>query len=457
MSEPVRCVQCGVALAADGPQGLCPGCLLRRGLGTSTASSGPLRPADDYVPPPPEQWAEQFPELEILELVGRGGMGMVYKARQKGLGRLVALKILLPHIARDEAFAERFAREARAMALLSHPHIVTVYDFGQTTAGETPLYYFLMEYVDGLTLRQVLETGQLAPIEALAIVPQICAALQYAHDHGVVHRDIKPANILLDRRGQVKIADFGLAKLVGQTAHEFSLTGSGQVMGTPHYMAPEQVEHPQTVDHRADIYSLGVVFYQMLTGELPLGRFAPPSQRVAVDVRLDDVVLRALEREPARRYQHANQVQTEVETIAGSEPPAGARFRRFGRRWVAKYWTHKTLATLLVAVAVALLLRTFVLQVYWAVNDSVRPEIPRGSYVLVWKLTGTYQPGDVIVYYDGGKAKLARVSQAGPNAEGLRIERDGRPAQLVPATTVAGKVILNTRPLGTASPPAGAK
>ena len=174
---------------------------------------------------------------------------MVYKARQKHFDRLVALKILLPNIARDPAFAERFTREARAMAMLSHPHIVTVHDFGQTNLpspsgrgaggegqgegtisprlpGEGPgvragLYYFLMEFVDGLTLRQLLDAGKLAPQAALAIVPQICEALQYAHDKGVVHRDIKPENILMDRSGQVKIADFGLAKLVGQEAEGF--------------------------------------------------------------------------------------------------------------------------------------------------------------------------------------------------------------------------------------------
>ena len=141
-----------------------------------------------------------------------------------------------------------------------------------------------------------------------------------------MHRDIKPENILLDRKGRVKIADFGLAKLmrsgeppVGRAA--FALTGSRQVMGTPHYMAPEQMERPQGVDHRADIYSLGVVFYEMLTGELPLGRFAPPSRKVQIDVRLDEVVLRSLEKEPERRYQHASEVKTDLdEHLVGRAP-----------------------------------------------------------------------------------------------------------------------------------------
>jgi hypothetical protein len=155
----------------------------------------------------------------------------------------------------------------------------------------------------------------LSPREALQIVPQICEALQYAHDEGIVHRDIKPENVLLDKKGRVKIADFGLAKILGREPQDFHLTGVGQVMGTPNYMAPEQVEHPQAVDHRADIYSLGVVFYEMLTGELPLGKFALPSRKVQVDVRLDEVVMHTLEKEPERRYQHASQIKSDVETI----------------------------------------------------------------------------------------------------------------------------------------------
>ena len=333
---------------------LCPACLLKRGLESQTAGGDASRPdSAGYTPPTPAELTPLFPDLEILELVGRGGMGVVYKARQKRLDRLVALKILSPSVGKDPAFADRFAREARAMAMLSHPHIVAVYDFGQTISPLPPgtsrgggeansplppgegqgervvgsgggLYYFLMEYIDGLNLRQLLDSGKLAPKEALAIVPQICEALQYAHDKGVVHRDIKPENVLLDKGGQVKIADFGLAKLMGREAKDFTLTGVGQVMGTPNYMAPEQIEHPQDVDHRADIYSLGVVFYQMLTGELPIGRFAPPSRKVQIDVRLDEVVLRALEKEPERRYQQASELGTEVQSIVTAPAAANA-------------------------------------------------------------------------------------------------------------------------------------
>jgi tRNA A-37 threonylcarbamoyl transferase component Bud32 len=314
MSEARSCSVCGAALPSDAPAGLCPKCLLERGLHNSGSSaSTSAYPPAPFATPTPAELAGRFPQLEILELLGQGGMGAVYKARQRGLDRLVALKILPPEAGRDPAFAERFTREARALAKLSHANIVGVHDFGQADG----LFYFVMEYVDGVNLRQALQGGQLQPAEALRIVPQICAALQFAHEEGVVHRDIKPENILLDKKGRVKIADFGLAKLLGRPTSD-RLTATHQVMGTPHYMAPEQIERPQQVDHRADIYSLGVVFYEMLTGELPLGRFEPPSKRVRVDVRLDDVVLRALEREPERRYQTISHVKTEVEGIVAA-------------------------------------------------------------------------------------------------------------------------------------------
>ena len=271
------------------------------------------------MPPTPADLALHFPQLEILELIGQGGMGAVYLARQKTLDRLVALKILPPEVGQDPAFAERFMREAQALARLTHPNIVMVFDFGETDG----YYFFLMEYVDGVNLRQSLHAGRLTPEQALTIVPQVCEALQYAHDQGLVHRDIKPENVLLDKRGRVKIADFGLAKLLGRSGGRFSLTGTGQVMGTPHYMAPEQMEKPLSVDHRADIYSLGVVFYELLTGELPIGRFAPPSEKTNVSADLDQVVLRTLEKEPNRRYQQASEVKTAVESLSGEQGYAG--------------------------------------------------------------------------------------------------------------------------------------
>ena len=321
VSKPEKCPQCGVALSARALAGLCPACLLKEGTASDSGGPEPVR----FEAPELKEVGRLFPQLEVLQFLGKGGMGAVYKARQPALDRLVALKILPSQAGQTPGFADRFTREARALARLSHPNIVAVHEFGQVVDGAAPdapaWPFFIMEFVDGLTLRQLEEAGRLAPAEAMRIIPQVCDALQYAHEAGVVHRDIKPENILLDRKGRVKIADFGLAKILGLDPLDLRLTGEGQVMGTPHYMAPEQVENARQVDHRADIFSLGVVLYEMLTGELPLGRFAPPSRKVRVDVRLDEVVLRALEKEPERRFQHVSEIKAQLETISGSREP----------------------------------------------------------------------------------------------------------------------------------------
>jgi hypothetical protein len=291
--------------------------------GPHTPSSPP--PGTDPCPRPftaPDvaDLAERFFPLEILGLLGRGGMGAVYKARQPDLDRLVALKILPPEAGSDPAFTERFTREARALARLNHPNIVTVYDFGRKDG----LYYFLMEYVDGQDLRSLLRSAKLPPEEALKVTSQVCDGLQFAHDEGIVHRDVKPENLLLDKRGRVKIADFGLAKLLRGQRDEYTLTGPWQVMGTPHYMAPEQLDDPLGIDHRADLYALGVVLCEMLTGRLPRGRFALPSQTAPMDARIDAVVARALESEPAKRYQHAAELKADLEALRRGAPPEAA-------------------------------------------------------------------------------------------------------------------------------------
>ena len=299
------CPECGKPVPAESPHQLCPACLMAQALASRTLVDGDDAAA---VPPPlsPEEIAEKFPQFEITECLGRGGMGSVYKARQKSLNRWVAIKILAPEREGRERFAERFAREAQTLARLSHPHIVTIHDFGQTDG----LFYLVMEYVDGVNLRELLRDGKIEPEQALTIVPPICDALQYAHDKGVVHRDIKPENLLLDRDGRVKIADFGIASLIG---------AENESAGTPAYMAPEQADAKREVDHRADIYALGVVLYEMLTGERPGKEVIAPSRKVQIDVRLDEIVLRALEKKPELRFQNATLFKTQVETIAETD------------------------------------------------------------------------------------------------------------------------------------------
>lgn len=319
------CPRCHAPLPPGRTEGICPKCLLEQGFQTSPPTVAPTTPGDRsngrlplFVAPAVEELAPHFPQLQLLELLGVGGMGAVYKARQATLDRTVALKILPREVGNDPAFAERFTREAKALARLNHPHIVTIHDIGQ--AGG--LYYIVMEYIDGANLRQMMNTQTLTPQQALVLVPQLCEALQYAHDEGIVHRDIKPENILVDKRGRAKVADFGLAKLLGDEPLQSSLTASQQVMGTLRYMAPEQMMGAKDVDHRADLYALGVVFYELLTGDLPLGRFPLPSEKARCDARLDDVVLKALERERERRYQQAAELKTDVDAISSDYAPA---------------------------------------------------------------------------------------------------------------------------------------
>jgi tRNA A-37 threonylcarbamoyl transferase component Bud32 len=326
-TKPNVCSVCGAVLS-DAAGGLCPRCLLADAAQPThvpgTAPGG--------EPPSQAEVTAAFPQFEIIQLIGVGGMGTVWRARQPKLGRHVALKLLPASLAeRDPAFAERFEREGQLLARLHHPNIVAVHDSGR--AGN--FFYLVMEFVDGVNLRQAMRASRFTPTQALAIVPKICDALQYAHEEGVLHRDIKPENILLDVKGRVKLVDFGIAKLVAQPeavpvgavapgvplSSGGSLTLGDAALGTPNYMAPEQIEKPADVDHRADIYSLGVVFYELLTGELPQGEFAPPSEKSAADPRLDGIVRQALEKERARRQQSVGEMRTQVETIAGT--PAG--------------------------------------------------------------------------------------------------------------------------------------
>ena len=297
--ETNTCPTCHAAIPGNAPGGFCPACLLR---------DAEEPPTYGHSAPPLEEIAAAFPQWEVLELIGQGGMGFVYKVRQPSLDRVVALKILSPELGRDPAFAERFAREARTLGKLNHPNIVTVFEHGE----QDGLFYLLMEYVDGVNLRQAMRAGGFTPEQALAIVPGICDALQAAHAQGIWHRDIKPENILLDREGRVKIADFGIARIVGDPLLDFTLTRTGNALGSVSYMAPEQHEKPHEVDHRADIYSLGVVIYEMLTGELPLGRFPAPSKRAAVDSRIDEIVFKTLEKERELRQQSATEVKTDM-------------------------------------------------------------------------------------------------------------------------------------------------
>ncbi len=280
------------------------------------------------------QW---FFDLEVTDLIGFGGMGAVYLAHQKELGRDVALKLVPLDQGDDLVPLERFTREAQALARLSHPRIVTIYE-----VRRLPEHLCLvMELVDGGNLRDRLRRGPLAEAEVIALLEQVCDGLAHAHEQGVVHRDVKPENILLAEDGNLKIADFGLAKFAAaESVLSPTLTRSGQAMGSAHYMAPEQLSATDAVDARADLYALGVVLYEMLTGALPAIDYQPPSRLRPIDPRFDGVVQRLLRRDPLARYSSASEVARELARIRQTKPPRS-------HRWIA--W-----AAAIVGLAVAL-------------------------------------------------------------------------------------------------------
>lgn len=297
-------------------EGLDPGALFaaaRTPISSAARSGG-------WEPPEPDSLGNSLAGYRIIRLLGRGGMGAVYEGEQVSLERRVAIKLLPPELGADLEFQARFRREAKSMARLNHPNIVQIYDFGRTEAGH---YYFVMEFVDGTDLHRLIREGQLDVTGALNAVSQICDALHYAHDEGFVHRDIKPANIFVNRQGMVKVGDFGLAKLVeGSEADEvhakdlLDITLTGMAMGTLNYIAPEQLVEGGSVDRRADIYSLGVMFYEMLTREVPRGAVKEPSKLIAMlDVRIDGVVFKAMDPDPSERYQTAVELRSDVDVI----------------------------------------------------------------------------------------------------------------------------------------------
>jgi len=270
--------------------------------------------------PSVEEMQAMLPQYEVIDILGRGGMGAVYKARQKSLKRLVAIKILPLGMADDEMkFVERFQNEAQTMAAMNHPAIVSVYDFGETANG---LLYFIMEYVDGSDVHKLIQaSGKLSDEYALAITAHVCDALDYAHKRGVIHRDIKPANILIDQEGHIKVADFGLAKM-DDPSMTSGLTKTNMAMGTPDYVAPEVLSPGMVADHRADLYAVGVMLYQMLTGEVPRGMFKLPSQKgIGSDPRFDQIICKAMEQDREERYQSAMDVRHALDVILTTPQP----------------------------------------------------------------------------------------------------------------------------------------
>jgi serine/threonine protein kinase len=319
-----HCPECGLRLTHPTQTGgLCPRCLIATVVEHLSTVDHPALGRFGAVGATPDlaKLNAQLPAYEFVELLGRGGAGWVFRARQRSLNRPVAIKILHSAAAGIADTAQRFIREGQILARLNHPRIVTVHDYGSLAESQ----FIVMEYVPGPTLRDVLRTPA-AGTNTFRIADQICEAVEYAHSMGVLHRDLKPENVLFesfDNLDSLKVADFGISRLIGDTEPGFHQTQTGFVVGTPFYAAPEQMTADGPIDTRADIYSIGVMLYEMLAGQLPRGRFAPPSHHRKIPSGADAVVLRCLDSDPERRYTNVASLRAALRDVA-----SGAARRR---------------------------------------------------------------------------------------------------------------------------------
>ena len=273
-------------------------------------------------PPSIEELQILIPQLEILSFIGHGGMGTYYQARHAKMDRLTAVKIFRVNPVTDQSIIQKFKLEARAMAGLNHLHIVKIYDFGETGS----FLFLMMEYVQGDTLERLIDSRGFNLPEIVALITQVCDALEHAHGQGVIHRDIRPGNTMLDVNGHVKVGDFGLARLIGEELFRHNLTETNQAMGTMDYVAPEQFDPEKTIDYRADIYSVGMMLYKLLTRTLPYGTFTSPSNLVAgLDPRVDDIVICCLQRNPDNRYQKIQNLRADLINLLNPQVTSGPR------------------------------------------------------------------------------------------------------------------------------------
>jgi zinc protease len=363
MIDSKTCPDCGTMLPPDAPMGVCPKCLLKVGIDHSdkntanewTLLTGSQPQADSPTIPPtkhnsgvrasaPEIGTQvrYFGDYELLSEIARGGMGVVYKARQVRLNRVVALKMILAGQLAGAAEVQRFHTEAESAAQLDHPGIVPIFEVGEYDGH----HFFSMGFVDGDSLAKRIADAPLAPREAAGLVQKVSDAIQFAHDHGVIHRDLKPANVLLDKDGQPRVTDFGVAKKV---KGDSNLTGAGQVLGTPSYMPPEQAAgRVSELRETADVYSLGAILYELLTGrppfraETPLDTLMQVLEMEPVHPRLlnprvprdiETICLKCLEKDPRRRYDSAQKLSDELQRFLRGEPIHARRITPVGRGW----------------------------------------------------------------------------------------------------------------------------
>src|SRR5947209_680274 len=378
------CPRCGAEIAPDAPEGGCPGCLLESGLNlladASVAGVGSSAVASAKADDPSrvdkaaraatrnERLAKMLGELgdyELLEEVGRGGQGVVFRARQKSLNRTVALKVISLGQWASQAHLKRFRREAEAAASLDHPSIVPIYEVGERDGS----CYFSMKFIEGGQLDEVVRREPMSIRRAVGLIAKLARTVHYAHEHGILHRDIKPGNILLDGKGEPHLTDFGLARLVET---ESTVTRTLEVLGTPSYMAPEQAAGNNTkLTGATDVYGLGAVLYQLLTGHPPyaggttyetiklLLETEPRPPRLwnrKIDRDLSTICLKCLEKDPTRRYDSALALAEDLEHWLKHEPIRAHRTGIFtrGRKWARRHQSTAALITLLIILALGL-------------------------------------------------------------------------------------------------------
>jgi serine/threonine protein kinase/Flp pilus assembly protein TadD len=389
------CTKCGAEIPADAPEGGCPGCLFESGLRLldEEAVAGAVDPSHVDEPAPTRKRSEYFAAMlgelgdyELLEEVGRGGQGVVFRARQKSLNRTVALKIISLGQWASREHLKRFRREAEAAARLKHPNIVPIHEVGERDGS----CYFSMQFVEGGQLDEVVKRTPVSIRQAAEFIAKVARTVHYAHEHGILHRDIKPGNILLDEKGEPHLTDFGLARLLDT---ESTVTRTVEVMGTPSYMAPEQASGKNAELTKAtDVYGLGAVLYQLLTGHPPFAGGttyetikllldteprAPRSLNPKIDRELSAICLKCLEKDPQRRYSSALALSEDLEHWLKHKPiqakPSG--FFTHARKWVRRNPAIAALIASLVAFAAA---------VSWVVwkSELLRQPLTKGIAVL---------------------------------------------------------------------------
>src|SRR5437868_13672512 len=364
------CGKCGSRIVADALQGFCGLCLFKTGL-------GPLGEGDESFESSPVAMPTDFEDYELLKEIGRGGQGVVYRARQKSLNRTVALKVIgVGHWA-SEAHLRRFRLEAEAAASLNHPSIVPIHEIRQ----RHDCCYYSMNLVEGGQLDEVVKRQAISIRRAVELIAKLARTVNYAHEHGILHRDIKPGNVLLDKEGEPHLTDFGLARLVET---EGTVTRTTEMLGTPSYMAPEQANRNNAeLTAAADIYGLGAVLYQLLTGAPPfVGRSTYETVRLLletdakpprllnskVDRDLSTICLKCLEKDPKRRYSSALALAQDLERWLRHEP---IQARRTGLVTRGKKWLHRKPSTAIAGASLAGLIAALSV-IIWT-SDFVHP------------------------------------------------------------------------------------